>query len=186
LIFPIIGAKDYIDQQGFLVHECPTCHQTRTMAVYNTRRKLTLYLIPTVGVRSQHVMECMTCHGKWGIADAQWEDVQAQLMTQEQLAQFMRQRESGKLQRPATSRYAPNLYQILQVDPAADPEIIDVAYRRLAMKHHPDRGGGDHAQESMRKLNAARDTLKDPQKRAAYDRSMGIVRLPDGLRAEDV
>jgi curved DNA-binding protein CbpA len=38
----------------------------------------------------------------------------------------------------------------------------------------------------MRKLNAARDTLKDPQKRAAYDRSMGIVRLPDGLRAEDV
>ena len=186
MIFPIIGAKDYIDQQGFLVHTCPTCHQERTFAVYNTRRKLTLYLIPTVGVRSQHIMECMTCHGKWGIADSQWEEVQAQLMTQEQLAAFMRQRESGQLQQPATRQTTPTLYQILQVDPSADPEIIDVAYRRLAMKHHPDRGGGEQSQEAMRKLNAARDTLKDPQKRAAYDRSIGIVRLPDALRADDV
>ncbi len=186
MIFPIIGAKDYIDQQGFLVHECPTCHQSRTMAVYNTRRKLTLYLIPTVGVRTQHVMECMTCHGKWGIADEQWDDVQSQLMTQEQLAEFMPQREAGQLQQRAPRHTGPNLYQILQVDPSADPEIIDVAYRRLAMKHHPDRGGGEQTQDAMRTLNAARDTLKDPQKRAAYDRSLGIVRLPDGLRPEDV
>lgn len=186
MIFPIIGAKDYIDQQGFLVHECPTCHRSRTFAVYNTRRKLTLYLIPTVGVRSQHMMECMTCHGKWGIADSQWDDVQSQLMTQEQLASFMQRQEAGQAHQPSQRRMAPTLYQILQVDPSADPEIIDVAYRRLAMKHHPDRGGGEHAQQAMRKLNAARDTLKDPQKRAAYDRSIGIVRLPDALRADDV
>jgi len=186
LIFPIIGAKDYIDQQGFLVQDCPTCHRNRTFAVYNTRRKLTLYFIPTVGVRSQHLMECMTCHGKWGIADAQWDDVQSQLMTQEQLASYMSRQESGQLERPAQRRAMPTLYQILQVDPSADPEIIDVAYKRLAMKHHPDRGGGDWSDDAMRTLNAARETLKDPQKRAAYDRSMGIVRLPDALRADDV
>lgn len=186
MIFPIIGARDYIDQRGFLVHECPTCRRERTFAVYNTRRKLTLYLIPTVGVRSQHVMECMTCHGKWGISDAQWDEVEPTLMTQEQLARWIQDQEEGRRSAVAPAYLPPTLYQVLQVDPAADPEIIDVAYRRLAMRHHPDRGGGPEAQERMRQLNAARDVLRDPARRAAYDRSMGIVRLPDALRPEDV
>jgi hypothetical protein len=186
LIFPIIGARDYIDQRGFLIHECPTCREERTFAVYSTRRKLTLYLIPTVGVRSQHVMECMTCHGKWGISDSQWEDVERVLMTQEQLATWIRQRERGpQPSRPARAMQ-PTLYQILQVDPSADPEIIDAAYRRLAMRYHPDRGGGPEAQERMRQLNTARDILRDPRKRAAYDRTIGIVRLPEAMRPEEV
>ena len=42
------------------------------------------------------------------------------------------------------------------------------------------------AQERMRQLNAARDVLRDPGRRAAYDRSIGIVHLPDALRPEDV
>lgn len=186
MIFPIIGAKDYIDQRGFLVHDCPTCHERHTFAVYNTRRKLTLYLIPTVGVRSQHVMECMTCHGKWGISDEQWDDVESQLMTQEQLAAWIRDQEQGR-QLPAPAKtLQPTLYQVLQLDPAADPEIVEAAYRRLAMKYHPDRGGGPEAQEKMRQLNRARDILRDPQKRAAYDQSIGIVRLPDAMRPEEV
>lgn len=186
MIFPIIGAKDYIDQRGFLVHTCPNCHERRTFAVYNTRRKLTLYLIPTVGVRSQHVMECMTCHGKWGISDAQWDEVEPELMTQEQLATWIREQEEGH-RRPAPSREVPpTLYQILQLDPSADPEIVEVAYKRLAKKYHPDRGGGPATEEKMRQLNTARDVLRDPQKRAAYDRSIGIVRIPDAMRPEDV
>jgi hypothetical protein len=186
VIFPIIGAKDYIDQRGFLVHECPACHEERTFAVYSTRRKLTRYLIPTVGVRSQHVMECMTCHGKRGISDAQWEDVEPTLMTQEQLAEWIRNQADRRRAPAPAQRLQPTLYQVLQLDPAADPEIIDVAYRRLAMKHHPDKGGGPESQERMRQLNTARDVLRDPRKRAAYDRSIGIVRLPDGMRPEDV
>lgn len=187
VIFPIIGAKDSIEQQGFLVNECPTCHRSRTFSVYTTKRKLTLYLIPTVGVRSQRVMECMVCHGKWGIAEAQWDDVQTQLMTQDQLATWVSWQERRREAAPSPSqRKSPTLYQILQVDPAADPEIIDVAYRRLAMKHHPDHGGGEGAELAMRRLNAARDILRDPDKRADYDRSLGIVRIPDGLRADDV
>jgi hypothetical protein len=186
VIFPIIGAKDYIDQRGFLIHECPACHERRTFAVYNTRRKLTLYLIPTVGVRSQHVMECMTCHGKWGIADGQWDDVERELMTQEELATWIRGNGPGA-RRPMHARtLQPTLYQALQVDPSADPEIIDVAYKRLAMKYHPDRGGGEEAQERMRALNHARDVLRDPDRRAAYDRTIGIVRLPEAMRPEDV
>lgn len=186
VIFPIIGAKDYIDHRGFMVHDCPNCHKRRTFAVYNTRRKLTLYLIPTVGVRSQHVMECMTCHGKWGIADSQWNEIESTLMTQEQLASWIRDQEAGNAS-PAPSRdLPPTLYQVLQLDPSADPEIVEVAYKRLAMKYHPDRGGGPESQERMRKLNHARDVLRDPEKRAAYDRSLGIVRLPDAMRPEDV
>lgn len=186
MIFPIIGAKDYIDQRGFLIHECPACREQRTFAVYNTRRKLTLYLIPTVGVRSQHVMECMTCHGKWGISDAQWGDVEPALMTQEQLAGWIRQQSQGSQRPDPVRRVQPTLYQVLQVDPSADPEIIEVAYKRLAMKYHPDLGGGPDSQERMRKLNTARDILRDPEKRAAYDRTIGIVRLPDAMRPEDV
>lgn len=185
MIFPIIGARDYIDQRGFLIHACPTCKRDRTFAVYNTRRKLTLYLIPTVGVRTQHVMECMTCHGKWGIPDRQWDDVEPMLMTQEQLARWIEAQEAGRpLRQPA--HLPPTLYQILQVDPSADPEIIEVAYKRLALRHHPDRGGGPEAQERMRVLNAAREVLRDPERRAAYDRSLGIVRLPEAMRPEDV
>lgn len=186
MIFPIIGAKDYIDQRGFLVHDCPACKARRTFAVYNTRRKLTLYLIPTVGVRSQHVMECMTCHGKWGIADDQWNDVESGLMTQEQLAAWIRDQELSPSRATSSSVGRPTLYQILQLDPSADPDIVDVAYRRLAMKYHPDRGGGPETEEKMRTLNSARDVLRDPDKRAAYDRSLGIVRIPDAMRPEDV
>jgi hypothetical protein len=186
VIFPIIGAKDYIDQRGFLIHACPTCKRDRTFAVYNTRRKLTLYLVPTVGVRSQHVMECMTCHGKWGISDRQWDEVAPMLMTQEQLARWIEAQEAGRRPTRQPVHLPPTLYQVLQVDPSADPEIIEVAYKRLAMKHHPDMGGGPEAQERMRQLNAARDVLRDPARRAAYDRSLGIVRLPDALRPEDV
>ena len=186
MIFPITGAKDYIDQQGFLVHNCPACRQQRAFAVYNTRRKLTLYLIPTVGVRSQHVMECMTCHGRWGISDAQWDEVSSALMTQEELAEWIASRSNGRRERREPTRLPPTLYQVLQVDPSADPEIIDVAYRKLAMRYHPDRGGGSQAQEQMRKLNHARDVLRDPARRADYDRSIGFVRLPDAMRPEDV
>ncbi len=186
MIFPIIGAKDYIDQRGFMIHACPTCKRERTFAVYSTRRKLTLYLIPTVGVRSQYVMECMSCHGRWGIAESQWEDVKPLLMSQEQLSRWIVERERAAQPIAPPRRMQPTLYQVLQVDPSADPEIIDVAYRRLAMKHHPDRGGGPEAQERMRQLNAARDVLRDPARRAAYDRSMGIVRLPDAMRPEEV
>ena len=62
-------------------------------------------------------------------------------------------------------------YQLLGVTRAADPETIKAAYRRLAKEHHPDRHNGCSEQESRFKaINEAYDCLKDPQKRAAYDR----------------
>jgi len=62
-------------------------------------------------------------------------------------------------------------YQLLEVERGADDAALKAAYRRLAMKFHPDRNPGDAAAEQKFKaINEAYDVLKDPQKRAAYDR----------------
>lgn len=62
-------------------------------------------------------------------------------------------------------------YELLGVDRTADDRTIKAAYRKLAMQHHPDRNGGCKDNEAKFKaISAAYDCLKDPQKRAAYDR----------------
>ena len=61
-------------------------------------------------------------------------------------------------------------YKLLQVDPEADPEIIDAAYRRLARRYHPDVSADSEAAAMMVALNRARDILLDPARRAQLDR----------------
>ena len=60
-----------------------------------------------------------------------------------------------------------NYYEILQLDPAAEMEVVEGAYRRLALKYHPDRNTGDD--ERMKLINEAYDILHDPSKRRDYD-----------------
>ena len=62
-------------------------------------------------------------------------------------------------------------YDLLGVARGADDAAIKSAYRRLAKEHHPDRKNGCKESEAKFKaINEAYDVLKDPQKRAAYDR----------------
>lgn len=62
-------------------------------------------------------------------------------------------------------------YELLEVERTADDKTIKTSYRRLAMQFHPDRNPGDHECEARFKaISEAYDCLKDPQKRAAYDR----------------
>lgn len=58
-------------------------------------------------------------------------------------------------------------YDILGVSKSASADEIKRAYRKLAMKHHPDKHGGDDKQ--IKEINEAYETLKDDQKRAQYD-----------------
>jgi uncharacterized membrane protein (DUF485 family) len=62
-----------------------------------------------------------------------------------------------------------DLYRILQVDPRAEPEVIEAAYRRLARKYHPDVNRSADSAERMKELNAAYEVLRHPAYRAAYD-----------------
>ncbi len=64
-----------------------------------------------------------------------------------------------------------DFYQLLEVSRDADGGTIKSAYRKMAMKYHPDRNPGDaECEAKFKAINAAYDCLKDPQKRAAYDR----------------
>src|SRR6478735_849076 len=66
---------------------------------------------------------------------------------------------------------ATDYYELLGVPRDADDKSIKAAYRRLAMDCHPDRHGGCTDKEAhFKSISEAYECLKDPQKRAAYDR----------------
>jgi len=66
---------------------------------------------------------------------------------------------------------AQDFYELLGVGRTASPDDIKKAFRKLAMQHHPDRNRDDKdAERRFKELNHAYDILKDPDKRAAYDR----------------
>jgi curved DNA-binding protein CbpA len=75
-----------------------------------------------------------------------------------------------------------NYYEELQVSPSADTELIDIAWRRLMRRYHPDNretGNGEKA----RAVNLAHDVLMDPKKRALYDQSLQMNGGPHGPAA---
>lgn len=64
-----------------------------------------------------------------------------------------------------------DFYSILGVDKSADEKEIKKAFRKIAMKYHPDRNPDNpEAEEKLKEASKAYETLSDPEKRATYDR----------------
>ena len=74
-----------------------------------------------------------------------------------------------------TSKKGESYYDILQVTRIAHPNVIMKAYKALASVYHPDRSTPTErarAEERMKLINIAYETLSDSRKRAEYDKSL--------------
>jgi len=70
-----------------------------------------------------------------------------------------------------------NYYELLEVSPNASHEVIDKAYRVLAMKYHPDVQPRDKvfwAESQLKQINEAYEVLSDPIKREDYNMEIGL------------
>lgn len=74
---------------------------------------------------------------------------------------------------PRPALPADDLYARLEIAADASPEVVEVAWRSLLRRHHPDVAGPDGLERSKR-INVAHDWLSDPDLRARYDRERGL------------
>ena len=63
-------------------------------------------------------------------------------------------------------------YDLLQVQPTADLDIIQAEYRSMMRRYHPDVNPSPEAEDIAKRLNLAFETSSDPARRAAYDREL--------------
>jgi len=78
-----------------------------------------------------------------------------------------------------------DLYELLQVNPSAEAEVIEAAYRVLARRYHPDVNASTKATAQMARLNAAWERLRDPVRRAEYDRQRGAPTVSSPIAATE-
>lgn len=71
------------------------------------------------------------------------------------------------MRQPRSDVDTSKLYETLGVEKGCEASDIKKAYRKLSLKHHPDRGGDEH---KFKEINAAYEILSDPEQRAKYDK----------------
>jgi uncharacterized protein YbaR (Trm112 family) len=184
-----LGSREDIAHVGYVQGTCPRCHNAGMFSVFQAKRKLTLYGFGGLPVGEQQVLECRNCGVRFAIPPDMREELQRRLISANRLADLAGQLPLGNGSDGGEQAPVRTLYQVIQVDPYADPDVIEAAFKRLALKYHPDRSTQRDAAAKMRELIEARDVLVDKQKRRAYDVSIGIkplVEKPVALRPEDV
>jgi hypothetical protein len=84
--------------------------------------------------------------------------------------------ENGPGQNGKAGEAVPDHYEVLQISPNADPDMIHRVYRLLAQRYHPDNtSSGD--EKAFRAITDAYETLSEPEKRAAYDVHLHAYRM---------
>jgi DnaJ-domain-containing protein 1 len=185
-----LGSREDTAHLGYVLGRCPKCNTQGVFTVYEARRKLTVSIVVAVPMGEQHVLECRACGFRFALPPEMRAQLKERLISADDLAaQIGRVPPPGQLGNGAPQQVGRTLYQTLQVDPDADPDVIEAAFKRLALKYHPDRSTAPDAAEKMREVLSARDVLTDPARRKLYDASIGIVRKPPrppALRPEEV
>lgn len=184
-----LGSREDIAHIGYVQGQCPKCGKVGMFTVFQAKRRLTLYGFAGVPVGEQQVLECRACSVRFAIPPDMRQELQSRMISADRLADLAGQLPMASGNGAVTKEPVRTLYQVMQVDPYADPEVIEAAFKRLAMKYHPDRSTLPDAAARMRELIEARDVLADPRKRRAYDASIGIepiVHRTVALRPEDV
>jgi hypothetical protein len=181
-----LGSREDVAHLGYVQGVCPKCKKAGSFTVYLAKRKMTISMFAAVPMGEQHVLECRHCQTRFALPPNMKSDLHSRLITADRLADLVEQLPD---QSERNARAVRTLYQTLQVDQDADPDVIEAAFKRLALKFHPDRSKDPEAPAKMREVIAARDILVDPKRRLAYDGSIGIKRerpRPVALRTEDV
>lgn len=184
-----LGSQADITHLGFVGGRCPRCGHSGMLGVYESKRRMTVSVLLSVPVGQQMVVQCDRCESRMAVPEAEIPELRRRLVSANQLAELAAQAHGTVppgFVPPNTER---TLYRILQVDQDADPEVIEAAYKRLALKYHPDTSTDPAAGERMQELNQARAILGDPVRRRAYDVSIGIVRAaprPAAMDPDDV
>lgn len=174
----LIGSREDVAHLGYAIGVCPKCGREGAFTVTMAKRKLTLYIVAAIPMNTQMVLECGNCHVRFAIPKGEQDAMKERLISAEELTRRMLGNEHPIGGPSPAAMAGPTLYQQLQVDSAAELEVIDAAYRRLALRYHPDRDKSDEAVQRMQVLNEAKRVLSDPISRAHYDESIGLSRTP--------
>jgi hypothetical protein len=186
-----LGSREETGHVGYVPARCPKCAHQGLFSVYDSKRKLTVIALVALPLSQQMVVECPKCNVRMGVPPEQVQQLHSQMITPDKLASMA---SNGGTQQQMAQPQMPvprgkTAYQVLQLDPAAEEEVVEAAFKRLALKYHPDTSKSPDASERMREIIEAHSVLTDPTKRARYDQSIGIrrpVKLPPAMRASDV
>src|SRR5918997_3764030 len=93
MVLPLLyglGAKDFVELRGYLLGTCQQCKASGVFAVYDAKRKVTFWSMPTVAVRDQLVVECRTCQQRFAVPAEMREEFQTRILTEAQVQDRIR------------------------------------------------------------------------------------------------
>ena len=107
MVLPLLyglGAKDYLEPKGFLLLTCQKCKIPGPFAVFDSKRKVTLYSIPTISVREQMVLECRSCTQRFAVPPEMRQEFLDQVLTEQELLARLRSTSLARLGGESTER----------------------------------------------------------------------------------
>jgi hypothetical protein len=124
-----LGSREDIAHLGYVQGVCPKCGKTGSFTVYLAKRRMTISMFAALPMGEQHVLECRHCQARFAIPPEMKDQLQARLITADRLADLVEQLpdQSEREARPVRT-----LYQTLQVDQDADPDVIEAAFKIAA------------------------------------------------------